>query len=582
MARKRASEAAPEGEKTPKKTKSAVLAAQEVDSTTNSPAQTPSKLRSILKVTENGLHEETPRSVRKVLFSQPATPYEQDDPTSHESPLAKARRLDSSARRKSNRRLLEQSNGDEDGGIEDEEALAEQILAAQDEEDISQLEDGTTSAPDTPSKTPRPRGRPKGRRKERTPTPDFNLPPHELFFFQNRAGGAKTSTNTLPSTALLNHETYFAKIAEYTDPHARDIAQLSRHHHRAFDQWTFELSQGFSLCLYGYGSKRSLLTSFANHLHNSHPTPPTIIVINAYNPALTIKSLLTTLSSVLAPNLKLPSAPAAAIDALLAHLSISPPSQPYYLIIHSLDAPPLRKHISLITSLSTSPSISLITSFDTPTFPLLLPLPLLSQLRPLYHDATTFAPYTAELPVVDEVNALLSRSGRRVGGKDGVVFVLRSLPENARGLFRILVSEQLTAMEGAGVEEYASRDDDGEGGIGGEEEGFSDAEEEETGRRTKVRGKGRPEKKAKKGKGAQVGQEKGVAREERTEGVEYRLLYHKAVEEFVCSSEMGFRTLLKEFYDHQIVESRKDGMGTERLVVPFGRGELEGMLEELI
>jgi len=29
-------------------------------------------------------------------------------------------------------------------------------------------------------------------------------------------------------------------------------------------------------------------------------------------------------------------------------------------------------------------------------------------------------------------------------------------------------------------------------------------------------------------------------------GVEYRVLYQKAVEEFICSNEMNFRTLLKE------------------------------------
>jgi len=30
-------------------------------------------------------------------------------------------------------------------------------------------------------------------------------------------------------------------------------------------------------------------------------------------------------------------------------------------------------------------------------------------------------------------------------------------------------------------------------------------------------------------------------------GVEYRVLYQKAVEEFICSNEMNFRTLLKEY-----------------------------------
>ena len=29
-------------------------------------------------------------------------------------------------------------------------------------------------------------------------------------------------------------------------------------------------------------------------------------------------------------------------------------------------------------------------------------------------------------------------------------------------------------------------------------------------------------------------------------GIEYRMVYNKAVEEFICSSEMAFRTLLKE------------------------------------
>ena len=70
-----------------------------------------------------------------------------------------------------------------------------------------------------------------------------------------------------------------------------------------------------------------------------------------------------------------------------------------------------------------------------------------------------------------------------------MAFVLRSLPENAKAMFRLLVGEVLVvaAEEGAG---------DGDAGE--------------------------------------------VA-------VEYRMVYNKAVEEFICSSEMAFRTLLKEY-----------------------------------
>ena len=89
-------------------------------------------------------------------------------------------------------------------------------------------------------------------------------------------------------------------------------------------------------------------------------------------------------------------------------------------------------------------------------------------------------------------------------------------------------------------------------------------------------GRGRPPKKAEKPRPIPKPVVSGP------EGVEYRTLYHKAVEEFVCSSELNFRTLLKEFHDHQMIESKKDAVGTERLIVPFRREELEGILEELV
>jgi origin recognition complex subunit 2 len=187
-------------------------------------------------------------------------------------------------------------------------------------------------------------------------------------------------------------------------------------------------------------------------------------------------------------------------------------------------------------------SINLVCTADTPNFSLLWDVGLRAQYKFLFQDATTFAPYDAEIDVVESVNELLGRSGRRVGGRDGVGFVLRSLPEHARALFRILVTEQLAL----------SYMDDGEDG---EEDEDGDTLKSKKDARTPV--------------------------SEATQGVEYRTLYHKARDEFVCTSEVAFRTLLKEFHDHQMIESRKDSMGTERLVVPFRQEELETLAEEL-
>ena len=65
-------------------------------------------------------------------------------------------------------------------------------------------------------------------------------------------------------------------------------------------------------------------------------------------------------------------------------------------------------------------------------------------------------------------------------------------------------------------------------------------------------------------------------------GIEYRTLYQKASEEFICSSDMNFRFLLKEFHDHQMITTRKDVGGTEVLGVPLDRTEMESVLEELV
>jgi origin recognition complex subunit 2 len=121
--------------------------------------------------------------------------------------------------------------------------------------------------------------------------------------------------------------------------------------------------------------------------------------------------------------------------------------------------------------------------------------------------------------------------------------VLKSLPENARNLFRILVTEQLALLL------------------------MDEAEGDEHVSRTALRNKTTTSNKD--------------TSADSTQGIEYRVLYHKAVEDFVCSGEVAFRTLLKEFHDHQMIESRKDAMGTERLWVPFRLEDLEGLAEDL-
>ena len=492
----------------------------------------------------------------KLLFTTPTKAHEDED-NDDVTPRPIVRNADRSARRKSVRNTIERSLADQSSDEYDSaegDSLAHKIwnaeVAGEEEEAVSQEEEAAVedelNAEGTEPATPSKAGRKRARRK-RSPTPPMNLAPHEQYFFQNRPGRVKTSNNTLSSLSLLTHEEYHNQIKNYKDPHASSLRFLHSLHSRSFPQWNFELHESFNICLYGYGSKRKLVNSFAEYLHaRTSSTAPKILIVNGYTPTLTLRHILNLLASHIydPPAPKLPPQPTEAVSSLLAHLSTYPPEAPIHLFINSLDAPPLRRAPtpSLLAQLASSPQIRLLATCDQPNFPLLWDTSLLEQYNWVYHDTTTFVPYAGvEIPaVLDDVNELLGRSGRAVKGKEGVGFVLRSLPENARNLYRVLVAEILAAVSEAEDAGLGGSDDEGIGATGGAG-----------------------------GKASDI-------------GIEYRVLYQKVVEEFICSNEMAFRQLLKEFHDHDMLVSRRDGAGTEVLGVPFRKEELEAILEDLM
>lgn len=444
-----------------------------------------------------------------------------------------------------------------------------------------------TPQPETPSK--RGRGRPKGAKNKRTPTPEGDIPPEERYFFQTRQGPANAqpvSTNSFSALGLLNHDDYLAEVRKYKDPHELEMKYLLKLHARAFPQWQLELSYGYTICLYGWGSKRSLVTEFAEYLcrqaaktDGSHPK---IVVINGYTHKLNIRFILNTIAAVLQssdsddedapPPARLIGQPQDILDTLLSRLSASE-SPPIHLLINSLDHPssPLRtpQLQSLLSRLSSHPKIHTLMTCDTPTPNLLFPSSIRQTYNLIFHDATTFAPYDAETSVVDDVNELLGRKGRRIGGSQGISFVLKSLPENARNLYRLLLSEILTILadddEDNSLTNYPTEDND-------TETDFIDP--------TLLPAPAVAPKSHTKPKPKPARKKAPPAPEETA--IEYRTLYQKASEEFICSSDMNFRFLLKEFQDHQMITSLRDPSGVEMLGVPLRREEMEGVLEELV
>ncbi|GAW12491.1 hypothetical protein ANO14919_018610 [Xylariales sp. No.14919] len=446
-------------------------------------------------------------------------------------------RNDRSARKKSARALIEKVVAGVSSDEEADEDIAREIYESSEDDDVGEdaanghHSDENTELrpgePATPSRKSRTKAKKGTRTRKKSPTPPRDLPPHELYFAQNRPGAAKTSNNTLASLKLLTHEEYFSLLRDYEDPHKSDIEFLDSIHVQSFPQWAFELSQGFSVCLYGYGSKRTLLHKFAKHVydaisdHDNHR----IVVVNGYVRAnmSSLRDILSVIAGAIDPKHKLAAGgPPVMMDNLKGLLSAHDIT--ITVVLNSIDAAPLRRpgFQPILAQLAAHPQIQFICSADTPDFTLLWDSSLRSSFSFAFHDCTTFSPFTTELEVVDDVHELLGRKARRVGGKEGVAYVLRSLTENARNLYRLLVGEVLVTMD---------------------DEADSSGE---------------------------------------NPGVEYRMIYNKAVEEFICSSEMAFRTLLKEFHDHQMITSRKDTLGTELLSVPFRKEELEGILEDIV
>lgn len=494
----------------------------------------------------SGLKTPTHKAKAKALFSTPTKSTAVSTPS-------RARNADRSAKRKSARVLFEQ--GDEDVW-DGSDKLAEEIL----EEENGQLDrpadvsegmtetvepdtEEATASKKTPATPKRRAGRPKGAKNKRSPTPEGELPPHEKYFFQNRAGPPRTSNNTLNKVSLLTHEEYFEKLSQYEDPCGKEKEFLASVHRRSFPQWNFELDEGFNICLYGYGAKRKLMQQFADWFYHRHSsTSPSIVIVNGHTHNISIRSIFATIvTAVLGTEIpsKLGSQPVEVLELLQSSLKARSSQKPITVLINSIDAPPLRRAVNqaLLARLAATPKIRLLATADTPNFLLMWDISLRDQFNFVFHDCTTFAPFDSETDVVEEVHSLVGRKSRRAGGKEGVGFVLKSLPENARNLYRLLLAELLSVMD-----EGHNSDDDMDGNAAG------------------VEGRG-------------PGEETGI---------EFRMLYQKASEEFIASSEMMFRTLLKEFHDHQMITSRMDTSGSEILGVPLSRDEMEGVLEDLV
>ncbi|KAG7664836.1 ORC2 [[Candida] subhashii] len=316
-------------------------------------------------------------------------------------------------------------------------------------------------------------------------------------------------------------------------------------HKYLYNQWCFELTQGFNLNFYGIGSKLDILNDFIQEYFGiwyedvlPNDPMPKVLVVNGYNPTISLKKLILEIASCLIPKdkkVKLPKHLSGTVPFLINYMKESREEvhdqgfikPKLVLVIHSFDGDLFRdeKAQNLLIQLCGLPEVWLLSSTDNLNVGLLWDSFKSKNLNFIWHDLTTYASYTTEMSFKDVLS--LGRSKKFVG-ETGAKFVLRSLTDNHRNLYRILLQSQIQTMTKLVATKAA---------------------------RTGLKGSSKY-------------------------GIQLKELYELCLDEFITSNEITFRTLLTEYIEHKMCQLVKDSSGVEIVFIPFSFDEMERLNQE--
>lgn len=377
----------------------------------------------------------------------------------------------------------------------------------------------------------------------------FFLEGSEGYFEQHNLRFRPSSSALMSKAPTLEYEEFIPMVKLGSLIHSKERTALYSLHQRLYNQWCFELSQGYNLNLYGVGSKINLILDFVNEYLlewyektlQEDDEYPVVMVVNGYNPSTKLKTVVHDITSaIITPEVRKQNGlrmPKHVLEAFPFLIRFMKKQLTYHknglakvkliLVVHNIDGEPFRDERSqnLLSQLAALPDVWLITSTDNISSSLLWDLYRFKNFNFLWHDTTTYEPYSVEMSFKDVLS--MGRSKKFVGSK-GAKWVLSSLSSNAKNLYRILLQMQLKVLE----EHLGTKSG-------------------RTGLRANVK-----------------------------LGVEFKNLYSQCIEEYVTSNEMSFRSILGEYVEHKMCSLTKNASGTEVVFVPFTYDELGLILKE--
>ncbi|KAL5210643.1 hypothetical protein ABZP36_006266 [Zizania latifolia] len=331
-------------------------------------------------------------------------------------------------------------------------------------------------------------------------------------------------TGKLSDLNLVDEQALRASLAEIPAKHEKEVEALTRSYKDQYRNWLFELRCGFSLLMYGFGSKKLLLEDFAS----TTLTDSSVIVVNGYLPSINLKQVIATIAEVFWEQTKLkrkrqsgtrsqlpqPFA-SQSIDDIISFLNNQTSDngeENVCLLIHNIDGPALRDAESqqCLAQVSCCPQVRVVASLDHINAPLLWDKKMVhTQFKWSWYHVPTFAPYKVE----GVFYPLILASGGHAQTTKTALVVLQSLTPNAQSVFRVLAEYQLANPK--------------------------------------------------------------------EEGMPVSSLYTKCRERFLVSSQVTLNSHLTEFKDHDLVKIRKHSDGQDCLHIPLVCDALEKLLQEL-
>lgn len=338
------------------------------------------------------------------------------------------------------------------------------------------------------------------------------------FCAREASEGVKSSAKKLSDLDIVEENELRSALSKVPIKHEKEQAVLFDSYKALYPKWHFQLSCGFGLLMYGFGSKKALLENFAS----STLIDGAAVVVNGYVMSVNIKSVVFTVADALWEQRKmsLKSAKLAgdrplgtqSVDDLIAYLNDKEENLYVYVIVHNIDGPGLRDSDTqqVLANLAASSHVRLVASMDHINTPLLWDKRMSStKFNWCWHNTPTYAPYTVEamnLPLI------LVSSGSAKSARSALL-VLQSLTPNAQSVFRTLADYQLSHSEELGLSIHK--------------------------------------------------------------------LYMHCRERFLVSSELTLRSHLTEFKDHELVRSRRGLDGQDCLYIPLPTDTLTKLLEQI-